>query len=113
MFRKKFFYFSFVLIYLKWFHGIDIKYSSISFSGVENLNINHCSFHLHIKSISFSSSFPIFIWQRSSVSIGNIHLKINSTKNKVKTKRKLNKNAWIKKLYLLQVRFIFINKLVK
>ncbi|CAF3400815.1 unnamed protein product [Rotaria sp. Silwood1] len=98
------------LIYLKWFHKINIKYSSIGLGGIENFDINHNLFHLHIKYINFLSSFSIFILRLPIISIDNIHLKINSIKNKIINKKKQKKD-WHKKLYFLKYVSIRIEQL--
>jgi len=98
---------SLFIIYLKWFHKIHVKYSSIGLGIIENLDINHHLFYLYIKHINFFSSFSIFIWRLPIISIDNIHLKIHSIKNQISNKNKQNKSS-NKKLYLFKV-IIFIN----
>ncbi|CAF1312980.1 unnamed protein product [Rotaria sordida] len=82
-----------LLIYLKWYHQIDIKYSSVGLSGLENLDIKHHLFRLRIKYIHFLSLFSIFILRLPIISINDTYLKINSIKkNKVTTKKKQKKD---------------------
>ncbi len=98
--------FSLFVIYLKWFHKINVKYSSIGLGDIENLDINHRLFHLHIKYINLLSSFSIFIWRLPIISINNIHLKFHSISNKTKQNK-----YWNNKFYLLKVKILYqINK---
>jgi len=91
------------LIYLKWFHEIHVKFSSIGLGGIHNLDINHRLFHLRFKTINISSSFSIFIGRLPIISINDIQLKINSIRNKTLNNNKQKKD-WKTKLYLLKVR---------
>ncbi len=93
---------SLFLIYLKWFHKIDVKYSSIGLFDAENLAINHQLFSIHIKHINFLSSFSIFIWRLPVVLINNIHLNINSIQKSISNTNK-SKTNWKKILYVLKV----------
>jgi len=99
-------FFSLFIIYLQWFHKITIKYSSIGLGDIENLDINHRLFHLHIKNLHFILSFPIFIFRLPIISINNIHLKIYSIKTQISNQ---NQN-WNRKFYLLKVN-IFIKSI--
>lgn len=93
------FCYSLFLIYLKWFHKIHIKYSSLNFGDIQNLYIEHRLFSLHIQSIYLFSIFSIFLWRLPIVSIKNIHLKI---RKQISNKTK-EKNSWKNKLHLLKV----------
>ncbi len=97
---KSFLLFRLFLIYLKWFHEIQVKFSSIGLGGIHNLDINHRLFHLRIKTINILSPLSIFIWR---LSINDIQLKINSITNKTLNNNKQKKD-WKTKLYLLKVR---------
>jgi len=100
---KSFLLFRLFLIYLKWFHEIHVKFSSIGLGGIHNLDINHRLFYLRIKTINISSSLSIFIGRLPIISINDIQLKINSITNKTLNNNKQKKD-WKTKLYLLKVR---------
>ncbi|CAF1319950.1 unnamed protein product [Adineta steineri] len=98
------------LIYLKWFRRIDINFSSIGLGDIQNLEIEHRLFHLHIKHVNLLSIFSIVLWRLPILTIHNVHLKINSLTNKNLTKTK-QKNDWKTKLYLLKYVSIRIEQL--
>ncbi|CAF1993052.1 unnamed protein product [Rotaria magnacalcarata] len=88
-------------IYLKWYHEIDIIFSSFGLSGIENLNINHRLFYLRIKYIDFFSSFSIFVWRLPVILINEVDLKIHTIQNKIQNQNERKKD-WKKKLYLIK-----------
>ena len=103
---------SLFLIYLNWFHEIHIKFSSISIGDVQNLEINHRQFRLHVDYINFFSLPSILLRRVPNVQINNIHLTIHPKTKKTSTKSK-STNDFKGKLALLKVNLSSIMKLNK
>lgn len=88
-----------ILIYFKYFHQIRIRFGSLGFGTIENLDIEHRNFTIRIRSFEISSISSVIAWQCPLIYIDQIELKISRRSNVSSRK---SSTDWRKKLQILQ-----------